>query len=86
MSRNARLGAFILGTLAILATGIFIIGGKKYLFTSTYELRTTFANVAGLQAGADVMIGGLHSGAVRPISLPRKPGEPMTVVGRAVTW
>jgi phospholipid/cholesterol/gamma-HCH transport system substrate-binding protein len=80
MSRNARLGAFILGTLAILATGIFIIGGKKYLFTSTYELRTTFANVAGLQAGADVMIGGLHSGAVRSIHLPAKPGDPMTVI------
>jgi phospholipid/cholesterol/gamma-HCH transport system substrate-binding protein len=80
MSRNARLGAFILGTLAILATGIFIIGGKKYLFTSTYELRTTFANVAGLQAGADVMVGGLHSGAIRSINLPGKPGDPMTVI------
>jgi phospholipid/cholesterol/gamma-HCH transport system substrate-binding protein len=80
MSRNVRVGAFILGTLAILATGIFIIGGKKYLFTSTYELRTTFANVAGLQAGADVMVGGLHSGAIRSINLPGKPGDPMTVI------
>jgi phospholipid/cholesterol/gamma-HCH transport system substrate-binding protein len=80
MSRTARLGAFILGTLAILATGIFIIGGKKYLFTSTYELKTKFANVAGLQAGADVMVGGLHSGTIRSIDLPDKPGEQMTVV------
>lgn len=80
MSRTARLGAFILGTLAILATGIFIIGGKKYLFTSTYALKTNFANVAGLQAGADVMVGGLHSGTVRSIELPGKPGDQMTVV------
>ena len=80
MSRTARLGAFILGTLAILAVGIFIIGGKKYLFTSTYELKTKFANVAGLQAGADVMVGGLHSGTIRSIDLPDKPGEQMTVV------
>jgi phospholipid/cholesterol/gamma-HCH transport system substrate-binding protein len=80
MSRSARLGAFILGTLAILATGIFIIGGKKYLFTSTYALKTNFANVAGLQAGADVMVGGLHSGAVRSIRLPDKPGDQMIVV------
>jgi phospholipid/cholesterol/gamma-HCH transport system substrate-binding protein len=79
MSRTARLGAFILGTLAILAVGIFIIGSKKYLFTPTYQLKTTFANVAGLQPGADVMVGGLHSGAVRTIDLPSKPGEPMTV-------
>jgi phospholipid/cholesterol/gamma-HCH transport system substrate-binding protein len=80
MSRTARLGAFILGTLAILAIGIFIIGGKKYLFTSTYKLNTRFANVAGLQAGADVMIGGLHSGTVKSIALPDKPGDQMTVV------
>ena len=80
MSRTARLGAFILGTLAILAIGIFIIGSKKYLFTSTYALKTRFANVAGLQAGADVMVGGLQSGTIRSIDLPDKPGDQMTVV------
>jgi len=80
MSRTARLGAFILGTLAILATGIFIIGSKKYLFSPTYQLKTTFANVAGLSAGADVMVGGLHSGTVHSIDLPGKPGDQMTVV------
>ena len=51
MSRNARLGAFILVTLGILALGIFIIGGKKYLFSSTYTLKTGFASVAGLKKG-----------------------------------
>ncbi|WP_263351581.1 MlaD family protein [Acidicapsa acidisoli] len=80
MSRNARLGVFILGTLVILATGIFIIGGKKYLFTATYTLKTNFANVAGLDAGADVLIGGVHSGTVRTIDLPNKSGDPITVV------
>ena len=80
MSRTARLGAFILGTLAILAIGIFIIGSKKYLFSSTYELKTTFANVAGLSDGADVMVGGLHCGTVKSINLPSKPGEPMSVL------
>jgi len=80
MSRTARLGAFILGTLAILATGIFIIGSKKYLFRSTYELQTKFASVAGLDAGADVEVGGVHSGTVRSIELPHKSGELVTVV------
>ena len=80
MSRTARLGAFILLSLAILAVGIFIIGGKKYLFSPTYQLKTYFANVAGLSGGADVMVGGLHSGTVRSINLPSKPGEQMTVV------
>ena len=32
MSRVARLGAFIVVTLAVLAAGVFIIGSKEYLF------------------------------------------------------
>ena len=80
MSRTARLGAFILFTLLILAVGIFIIGSKQYLFTSTYQLKARFANVAGLSEGADVLIGGVHSGTVQSIDLPTKAGDQVTVV------
>src|ERR1700761_3536776 len=80
MSRTARLGAFIIGTLGILAVGIFIIGSKKYLFTPTYELKTKFKTVAGLAAGADVLVGGVHSGTVRSIDLPSHPSDQVTVV------
>ncbi|MGA2350259.1 MAG: MlaD family protein [Terracidiphilus sp.] len=80
MSRVARLGAFIVVTLAILATGVFVIGSKEYLFRSTYQLRAQFENVAGLAAGADVQVGGVHSGTVHSIDLPHKPGEQVTVV------
>ena len=48
MSRVARLGAFIVATLAVLAAGVFIIGSKEYLFSSTYQLKAQFDNVAGL--------------------------------------
>jgi outer membrane protein OmpA-like peptidoglycan-associated protein len=80
MSRAARLGAFIVATLAILVAGIFIIGGKEYLFSSTYQLKAEFDNVEGLDAGADVRVGGVHSGTVRDIELPHNPGEKVTVV------
>src|ERR1700733_9616077 len=80
MSRAARLGAFIVATLAILVGGIFIIGGKQYLFSSTYQLKAQFDNVEGLDAGADVRLGGVHSGTVHDIVLPHKPGEKVTVV------
>jgi len=80
MSRAARLGAFIIATLAILAAGIFIIGNKQYLFSSTYQLKTQFDNVVGLDAGGDVRVGGVHSGTVRNIVLPHKPGEKVTVI------
>ena len=56
MSKVARLGAFIVLTLAILAVGVFVIGSKEYLFRSTYQLKAQFDNVAGLAAGADVQV------------------------------
>jgi phospholipid/cholesterol/gamma-HCH transport system substrate-binding protein len=74
------LGAFILVTLAILAVGVFVIGSKEYLFRSTYQLKAEFDNVAGLAAGADVQVGGVHSGTVESILLPHKPGEQVTVI------
>jgi phospholipid/cholesterol/gamma-HCH transport system substrate-binding protein len=80
MSRAARLGAFILSTLAILAVGVFIIGSKQYLFSSTYQLKTQFDNVEGLDAGGDVRVGGVHSGTVHSIVLPHKPGDKVTVI------
>src|SRR6202167_2074130 len=80
MSRAARLGAFIIATLAILAAGTFIIGSKQYLFKSTYRLKAQFDNVEGLDAGGDVRVGGVHIGTVHDIELPHKPGEKVTVV------
>src|SRR5580698_3798768 len=80
MSRAVRLGAFIVVTLAVLAAGVFVIGSKEYLFRSTYKLKAQFDNVAGLSEGADVQVGGVHSGIVESIALPHKPGDKVTVV------
>ncbi|HMD05890.1 MAG TPA: MlaD family protein [Candidatus Acidoferrum sp.] len=80
MSRAARLGAFIIATLAILATGVFLIGNKQYLFSPTYRLKAQFATVVGLDAGAEVRIGGVHTGTVREIDLPSKPTDKITVL------
>jgi phospholipid/cholesterol/gamma-HCH transport system substrate-binding protein len=80
MSRAARLGAFIVATLAILVVGTVIIGNHQYLFTSTYQVKSQFATVAGLSAGADVEVGGVHSGTVRSIELPHEPGGKVMVV------
>jgi phospholipid/cholesterol/gamma-HCH transport system substrate-binding protein len=80
MSRVARLGAFIVATLAVLAAGVFIIGSQENLFRSTYQLKAQFENVAGLAVGADVQVGGVHSGNVHSIKLPHKPGDKVIVV------
>ena len=79
MSRAARLGAFIVAAATILAAGIFLIGGKQYLFTPTYRLQARFASVVGLDSGAEVRVGGVHSGSVRSVNLPGKPTDQITV-------
>jgi phospholipid/cholesterol/gamma-HCH transport system substrate-binding protein len=43
-------------------------------------LKAQFANVSGLAEGADVQVGGVHSGTVHTIALPHKPGDKVTIV------
>ena len=79
-SRVFGLGVFIVVALLVLATGIFLIGDKQFMFGSTYLLKTDFLNVAGLNNGADVRVGGMREGAVKQLILPRPPERKVTVV------
>jgi len=80
MSRTFRLGIFIVATLLILFAGVFLIGKERFLFQRTYRLEAEFKNVAGLNNGADVRVGGIHLGTVKQISLPAGPAGKLTVV------
>src|ERR1700721_3124233 len=79
MSRALRGGLFVVATLAIFAGGIFLIGSREFLFQSTYRLNADFPNVAGLQSGAEVRVGGIHEGTIRRIDLPRRPDQKVRV-------
>jgi phospholipid/cholesterol/gamma-HCH transport system substrate-binding protein len=80
MSQNLRLGTFIIVTLAILATAVFLIGGRESMFRSSYKVRADFDNVAGLDEGADVRVGGIRKGSVKKIQLPNRPDGKVVVV------
>lgn len=80
MTRELRLGAFMVLTLLILAVGVFLIGSRQSLFYPTYRVRADFTNVAGLNVGADVRVGGIREGTVRRINLPVRPDGPVTVI------
>src|ERR1700675_3638472 len=79
MTKEVRLGLFIVATLAILFAGVFLIGNTETLFKSTYRVKAEFQNVSGLSDGADVRVGGIHEGTVRKIDLPKRPGDKVTV-------
>src|SRR5579871_2729885 len=80
MSRNVRLGAFVLIGLLAAAVFIFLVGNAGSRFQSSYRVRADFGNVSGLEEGADVRVGGLHAGTVRKIELPRDPAGKLAVV------
>ena len=80
MSTAFRVGAFVVMALVFLSVGVFLIGNKDFLFTSTYRLKAEFQNVAGLNNGAAVRIGGIHQGTVKEIVLPSQPDGKVTVI------
>jgi phospholipid/cholesterol/gamma-HCH transport system substrate-binding protein len=80
MSKTFRLGVFILATLAIFAGGVFWIGSKQFLFSSTYTLNAEFENVAGLTDGSEVRVSGIHEGTVKAKELPERPDGKVRVV------
>src|SRR5215813_11698345 len=80
MSRAFRLGIFVITALLIFAAGVFWIGNKQFLFHRTYRLNAEFDNVAGLNGGAEVRVGGIHEGTVRQIQLPLRPNEKVRVL------
>src|ERR1700683_4354185 len=79
MSRSFRLGLFMLTTLAIFAACVFLVGRQESKFGSNYQVRSDFKNVAGLNEGADVRVGGIRKGTVRSIRLPKRPDGEVVV-------
>jgi outer membrane protein OmpA-like peptidoglycan-associated protein len=80
MSTAFRVGVLVVMALLFLSIGIFLIGNKDFLFSSTYRLTADFQNVDGLNNGAAVRIGGIHQGTVKEIDLPSQPDGKITVV------
>lgn len=80
MTQAVRLGIFIIVALLILGGAVFLIGDKQFLFHHTYRLNAQFDTAAGLDAGAEVRVGGIHEGTVKQIQLPQRPDGKITVV------
>ena len=57
-----------------------MIGSRESLFRSTYRVKADFPNVAGLNVGADVRVGGIREGTVRRVNLPAPPDGAVTVI------
>ncbi len=67
--RLFRVGLFSLGGFLILATGVFVIGDRTKLFSSTFSITANFENVEGLLSGAGVVLNGIRVGSVADVTL-----------------
>jgi ABC-type transporter Mla subunit MlaD len=66
-NRYGRLGAFVVVSLCILATGLFLLGGRKW-FQPSFMFETYFdQSVSGLDVGAPVRFRGVPLGHVAAI-------------------
>ncbi len=67
--RLMRAGIFSAIGLLILLAGVFVMGDKQQLFSSTFGVYTNFKTVEGLKSGALVMLNGIKVGVVDNVRL-----------------
>ncbi len=78
-NRLPVVGAFVVGGLLLFAVGLFLIGDRRMLFSDTFEVYAEFTQIAGLQNGAKVRVGGMDAGEVESIHIPPSPSAKFRV-------
>jgi phospholipid/cholesterol/gamma-HCH transport system substrate-binding protein len=64
MSKQFKVGLFVIVGLALMGAGVFLIGNTRQLWEPKVSYTTAFNDVAGLKPGAPVRMGGLDVGQV----------------------
>ena len=59
-----KIGGLTIVAIVITALTIFLLTGSRGFFWQRYNLKTRFANVAGLKAGSPVRLAGVEVGLV----------------------
>ncbi|MEP6916894.1 MAG: MlaD family protein [Acidobacteriota bacterium] len=72
-NRVVAVGLFVLCGLLLFGVGMFFIGDRRMLFSSTFDVYAEFSNIAALQNGGVVRVGGMGAGEVKEINVPASP-------------
>ena len=68
ISKETKVGAFVLAGLIVAGVVIFMIGQEKRLFDPKVTFHTSFSDVQGLKTGAPVRLGGVDIGTVSGVA------------------
>lgn len=67
--RNIKLGAFVLGGVALFLIILFYLGRENNIFNKTFSVSAIFKNVEGLKDGDNVWLSGVKIGTVKKVSI-----------------
>jgi phospholipid/cholesterol/gamma-HCH transport system substrate-binding protein len=85
MTRQLKVGLFVILGLALTMVGVFLIGDTRGLWQPKLTYRTAFHDVAGLKPGAPVRMGGLDIGGVTGVDHSSNPGDARVFVSMAIS-
>ncbi|HEX2934949.1 MAG TPA: MlaD family protein [Bacteroidales bacterium] len=68
-SNKIRLGIFVTLGTALLIIGIYFIGERHQLFSSTFRVSAVFKDISGLQIGNNVRLAGINIGVIEDIEM-----------------
>lgn len=75
MTRELKVGLFVIVGLVLTMVGVFLIGNTTRLWDAKIEYRAAFSDVAGLKPGAPVRMGGLDIGSVTSVGYDKDLGD-----------
>jgi len=78
-ARLAGIGVFVLGSLALFAVALFMIGDRQMAFATKFTVYTEFKKITGLQPGGIVRISGAKAGSITQILPPATPNQKFRV-------
>jgi phospholipid/cholesterol/gamma-HCH transport system substrate-binding protein len=84
MTRQLKVGLFVIFGIALTMVGIFLIGDTRGLWQAKVAYHTAFDDVAGLKPGAPVRMGGLDIGAVTKVGHSSNPSDARAFVSLSI--
>jgi phospholipid/cholesterol/gamma-HCH transport system substrate-binding protein len=69
IKQNIRLGAFVVGGIALFLIVIFYLGKENNVFSKTFTVSAVFRNVEGLNEGDNVWLSGVKIGTVKRVQI-----------------
>src|SRR5579872_6223835 len=73
MTKNVKVGIFVIVGVILFAAGLFLIGNHNQVFAHHYDIYTEFAKIDTIQSGAKIRVSGMDAGDVSEIQIPKQP-------------